>query len=245
LLVETAKLYIENLTDDEVLQYFTSISDIPDQQIMEDLKRYREMYLSRLYVEGRMGRSNRLRGVSPDMADFIRVTPQEMKDAYQHYKSEPLAEPKIEVAQFLFPDSKFAGSEAMREKIFAECREKLKGHPLDREKLEALAGAWPGCLLVVSPHDSLQPRTQAFARAAKEGDVSPPIKLASGVVVAFILKRQDEIKVDFETFQEKYMTELRGRKVNWVYQVILEELIQSADYFPADLFRPPEPPKEK
>lgn len=247
-LVETAKLYIEDLRDEEVVMYWTTVAELPDQQVMENLKQFREDYLLRQYLDGRMGLANRLRGVSPDMADFIRVTPQEMKDAYQHYQTEPLAEPRIEVAQFLFPDSKFEGSDAMREKIFSDCMEKLKGHDLDREKLEALAAEWPGCLFVVSPHDSLQPMTAEFARSAKEGEVSKPIKLATGVVVAFILKRVEETKVDFEQFQERYMRELRYRKVDWVTRYILDELVQQADYFPSDLFRPPEsqqPPEGK
>jgi hypothetical protein len=247
-LVETAKLYIEDLRDEEVVMYWTSVAELPDQQVMENLKQFREDYLLRQYLDGRMGLANRLKGVSPDMADFIRVTPQEMKDAYQHYRSEPLAEPKIEVAQFLFPDSKFEGSDAMREKIFSDCMEKLKGHDLDREKLEALAAEWPGCLFVVSSHDSLQPMTAEFARSAKEGEVSKPIKLATGVVVAFILKRVEETKMEFEQFQDKYMRELRYRKVDWVTRYILDELVQQADYFPSDLFRPPEaeqPPEGK
>ena len=239
-LVETAKLYVENLRDEEVVMYWTSVAELPDQQVMENLKQFREDYLLRQYLDGRMGLSNRLKGVSPDMADFIRVTPQEMKDAYQHYQTEPLAEPQIEVAQYLFPDSRFAGSETMREQIFSECMDKLKGHAPERDKLEALAGDWPGCLFVVSGHESLQPEIADFARAAKQGEVSKTIKLQKGVVVAYLLKRVEETKVDFEQFQKKYMRELRYRKVDWVTRYILDELVQQAYYFPADLFRPPE-----
>jgi hypothetical protein len=235
LLLETAKLYGGEITNDEVIRFYTYTTEIEGKELEDNIEEFHNQYLVTTYLRCRMGLSERLKGVSPDFADFIRVTPQELKSAYRQYKDNLSKEPIIEVAQFLFPRAAFAGSTELAEAA-KQCAAQLKGHAADREKLEELADQWPGCIFLVKEAASLQERIAAFASAGEVGDVSRPIDLEKGKVVAFVLNRQEPEVLNFTDYQQKFTEMHREQKMQLVQQFIIDELIQQADYYPEDLF---------
>lgn len=237
LLIETAKLYAEDVSEEEVRRYYSYAYEIEEKEMEEDFENFQEQYLIRLYLDCRMGLSERLKGVSPDFADFIRVTPEEIKSAFRQYKATVTADPQIKVAQFLFPKAAFSRAGELDSSL-QQCLEALKDQPPDQTKLEALAARWPGCLFLVKEAASLQEKIARFAREAKQGDVSEPIELEKGVVIAYLLQRKETVPLNFDAYQEQYMQTLKMRKMNRVQQFIMDELIQQADYYPEDLFKP-------
>ncbi|MHC4944718.1 MAG: hypothetical protein ACYTG7_17005 [Planctomycetota bacterium] len=235
LLLETAKLYGGDITSEEVIRFYTYTTELEEKELEENIKEFHDQYLITTYLRCRMGLSERLQGVSPDYADFIRVTPQELKSAYRHYKTTMSMEPIIEVAQFLFPMAAFPNPVELDEAA-KQCASQLKGHPADRPKLEELANQWPGCIFLAKEAASLQESIAAFAARSEVGEVSNPIVLEKGKVVAFVLKRQEPEVLSFTVYQQKFTDQHREQKMQLVQQFIIDELIQQADYYPDDLF---------
>lgn len=240
LLIETAKIYSADISREEVIRFFKYVYEIEEKDVEDGFEEFRDQYLIRTYLDCRMGLSERLKGVSPDFADFIRVTPGDIKEAYREYKETTSTEPKIEVAQFLFPKAAFS-QPAQLEDVLNQCREALKNHPADQEKLKALAARWPDCIFLVNDASALQDKIEQFALAAETGRFSAPIDLEKGVVVAYVLNREEVKLLDFKAYQAEHMQTLKMRKRNMVQQFIIDSLIQQADYSPKDLFKPASP----
>ncbi|MFH1998402.1 MAG: peptidylprolyl isomerase [Planctomycetota bacterium] len=236
LIAETARLFAEDVKDDEVIRYHKLVYEDEESDIVDDIDDRRNEYLIELYLEGRLGRSQRLKGVSPDYAEFIRVTPEELRTAFRQYNAMVLeAEPVVKVAQFLFPPSAQSDGAALMQEVKA-CREKLKAIEPDETELRTLAESYKGCLFKIQDPSSLHKNFQEFAKSGNVGDVSAPFPLGKGAVVYYILAREEIEELTFDQFQDKYMNSLIRNKIIAAKEAIIHSLILEADYYPLDLF---------
>lgn len=245
LLVETAKLYMTNLTDEYIVRYFTIIRELDEKVVKENIKELREELLIRQYIQARMGIVD-VEGVSPDYANFMKPTPQELKSYYnQKYKTNEPRPTRIRLAQFLFPKASFHDPERLKLAV-DQCRKILSDPSARPKNLGNLSGNWEGCTYLTNEIDlggetSLRKEIMDFVKIAEKGDVSHPIDLESGFVVAFIKERFQESIPTFAECQQELHDDLIFRKENFVRERILLELIERADYWPPDLFVPHAP----
>ncbi len=241
LLAESAKHFAANITDEMIIQYWAEVLRIEEREIVDNLDEFRDDFLISHYLNGRMGKTQPLPGLSPDYADLIRVTPKELRQYYRYkYKSDEKHPATIRVAQYIFPRSAFLGEDLLNSAV-QECAALLKEPPEEEEALKSIAGNWKGVVfrtveILEEGPSSLRAELIRFARSGKAGEVSPPINMENTVVVQFVIERI-EVKIPtFDACQSVLLKELQRRKENRVQDAIVRELIVTADFYPRDLF---------
>lgn len=246
LIAETAELYATEIEDQHIIRYFKLVYEDEERDIVDNMKERRDEYLVNLYIMGRLGQANLLQGVAPDFADAIRVTPEELRTEYRRYcEYAAEQEPILTLGQFLFPASAFADGDLMS-KAVKECSLRLRSlDEMDQteEGLKELAAKWPGCQFSIKDPKALMnlqkkiaDMISEFAKTGRKGDVSMPVELGRVMVIYYILDRQEVEELTFREFQDKHLNSLKRNKEYQAREMIINQLIMGADYYPEDLF---------
>jgi len=242
LLAETAKLYAQDITDEEIIANCAQRFGKEKKEIKDNLDYFKDEYLIDLYKSGRMGLTNRLKGVSPDFAEYIHVTPKEIRSAFHRLITTQPLEKNIRLAQFLFPRASFSNEDGLYETV-EKCEENLIGAPKNPDELKALSENLTGCIyrILEGKEDKWLPEIREFIRKGNPGEAGRPIVLEKAILVIYMIERVEEPLPEFEECQYQLSTQLKNNKIRLTEDMILWELIGKADFTPADLYIPDMP----
>jgi len=246
LLVETARRYISELRDKDILrQLIENDPGKKEEEFIESIDYYREFFLVMLFQNAKMGIGQTIDGITPTYADFIRVPPKEVRASYKKLKAafEPAASKRI--AKFTFPGSNFKNSNVLKQAL-EECLGELQQDAgLSEKELGDLSKKLDGCsfdvLDIPEKGNTNQPPVIAeFARSGAVGDVSSPITLSGGgaviFVVLYVMDRIEERIPEFAECRDNIRRSLIANKREIVHRLLIKELIQTSDFSPPDLF---------
>lgn len=246
LLAETGKRFFPEVTDAQIVQYWAAQLEKEEKTIAAELETFRDDFFISRYLDSRMGLVQSPPGLAPDYADFVRVTPEEVRRAYARtYRPGEKRPAVIRVAQFLFPDSAYAGRDPQNEAV-ERLRAALADRPggteteaFLRDRAKRLGGV--RFRMVEVPEEGESPLLEPllrFARTAAPGTVSSPLRAGSQVVVQYVVERKETKIPPFDAVQDKITRDLQRKKRLIAQEAIVRELIMHADYYPSDLFFP-------
>jgi len=239
LLAETAKSFAKDVTDEEVRRFFTRRGESLE-NINKNLDAFKESYIIELYFAARFGWTDRLPGVDPDMASYIRVTPGDIRSDYRNNLDKFTVKGRTRFLWFLFPASAFADP-GERLDAARSCRKLLERPDANPKEI---ASRWPGCILKEGEVASGEKKKfhaslMDFVTKGKKGAVSPVIELEGGLIVARIVEKTRDVTRSFEDVQEQVSRELKNYKERNARRIIVEDLARREKLFwPPDLFNP-------
>lgn len=242
-LVETAKVYTRELPDEEVKLYYTHYCEprLDLGFVKDHLKELRQEYIVRLYMGTRLGWTDRLEGVTPDMASYQIVTPEDIRSFYRHSLEEFTTRAETRMAWVLFPNSAFPEPD---ERLAAaeECRTAMQEPVL---RTEDMKDRWIGCLpqkekIITGEDDAgFQEPLREFVRNAAEGEISPVIDLGAALVVAKITKKVEAKVKPFAEVQKEVARKIKRSREDDARRFIITDLTRRERIFwPPDLFDP-------
>jgi len=239
LLVETARRYAKGLRDEDVRRFYTS-RDIEPTEVDDNFDIYKEDLLIDFYFAARLGFSDSLKGVQPDLAPFVRVTPEDIRSYYRNHVDEFTIAENLIVEWILFPKAVFSDHRELTE-VSATCRELMGEAGNDLQEIEA---RWPGCLTKREEipdlnKKSFTPALMEFIRSGRTGDVSAVIPLQNGLIMARIVEKIEGRTLPFDEVQTRIARVLRRAKREQARRSIVAELEHlEIIVFPPNIFDP-------
>jgi len=253
ILAETAKRAAAKISDDAIRRDFTGRGmDLND--VIANFERLKEDLLIDLYFDARLGKIDWLEDVVPDMAFFVRVTPDEIRSYYHNNPEMFTIKGQTTLLRVLFPATVFLDP-GLRRGAAAECASLLEDPaavpPDEAGFLKIFRDRWPGCLpkaesVTAGEDKKFLPAVMDFIEKAAAGDVSGVIELEGGLVVVRILEKIAGRKIAFEEIQDEVAVDLREAKEQNARRIIVEELKKMEKVFwPPDLFEQAQPEESR
>ena len=237
LLIETAKNYTKKITDEMIRRNYVE-RGYDENLVRKHLVKLREEFVREFYVRARLGRTDQLPGVIPDMASFILVSPEDIRNYYNYNRKNFIRKGKTTLVWILFPATAFSDP-ADRLQAAEDCRTLLKGPETAPGEF---AERWPGCIfqeeeVIAGGDKKFLPPLMGFVEKGKTGDVSDVIALQGGLIVSRIIEKIAEKTFSFNEVQAMIATRLTEGKLMQARRIITRDLTRKERIFwPVDLF---------